>query len=1232
MDISCKLYDFKAEDIFNRNDDDSTSDEEHATRSFSIKLFGIDKKGDTYCIWINDFKPFFYIKLPSTTKWKQQQTIKNFVDFLELKAGDSVSYNVVQKKKLYGFDGNKLYPFMKVKCCSMMSFYKIRKLWYDVYNKEKKLKKLGFKFDGSYLTLYESDIPPLLKFFHVTNISPSGWVNVKKCNKHVSTTSCKYEYEASYKDVSFLNDDSNVPYKICSMDIEADSSHGDFPLPIKDYTKLASNIMDIYEQSEFNEESTKTLLIRAILTAFDFDTLNKIERIYTLKTKTKYQIESIIQTILQFTVSQEFIENLNKDLKEEKQNKQKFIYNYCDENVEEPNEFIKKTDTTNIIDVLLDDKYNKNNKFLILNSIFNKFLPKVKGDIVTFIGSTFIRYGETKPYLNHIIVLNGCKSLDELPNSVVECYDTEREVLLAWTNLIKRECPQFVIGYNIFGFDYPFMVDRCMENNCEDEFMQISYDNTEKSILKESSIVLASGQHDLKYIEMDGIVQIDLYNHFRRDFNLDSYKLDYVSGYFMCGSIHKVTHREKENRTILETQNTVGLELHSYIHIEEIAHSTDYYKNGDKFKVVYLDKKNNLFHIEGIENPDQSKSLKWCLAKDDVGPKDIFRLARGNDSDRAVVAKYCIQDCNLVQELLKKIDIMTGFIEMSKICSVPISFLVLRGQGIKLTSFISKKCMEKNTLMPTIEKATDNEGYEGAIVLEPKKSLYMEDPVACVDYSSLYPSSMISENLCHSSKVSTKEFDLNGNLIAETGEKDKKDTFKYDNLPGYKYVDVTYDTFKYVKKSPKAAAIKVKQGYKICRFAQYPDGKKAVMPSVLEELLASRKATKKQAAKETDPFMKNILDKRQLSIKLTANSLYGQTGAKTSTFYEKDVAASTTATGRKLLLYGKRIIEDVYGDTICESKKYGKVRSKAQYIYGDTDSVFFCFYFQELDGTPIKNKKALELTIEIAQEAGELATAFLKNPHDLEYEKTFWPLALFGKKKYCGILYEHNPDKGKRKSMGIVLKRRDNAPIVKDVYGGIIDSLMKDKSIPKSIDFLESMLHKIAQGDVSIDKLIITKSLRGNYKNPLQIAHKVLADRMGDRDPGNKPGAGDRIPFAYFVNKDKKALQGDKIENPSFIQENKLSIDYEHYITNQIMKPVMQIYALVIKDIPQFKKKKFKMNRFIKEMDQHKKTIEDPEKLEKKLEQIIHRELKELLFLKYIKMCNKEKTLASYFN
>ena len=84
---------------------------------------------------------------------------------------------------------------------------------------------------------------------------------------------------------------------------------------------------------------------------------------------------------------------------------------------------------------------------------------------------------------------------------------------------------------------------------------------------------------------------------------------------------------------------------------------------------------------------------------------------------------------------MNKIDVITGYTEMSNICSVPVNFLIFRGQGIKLTSFVAKKCMEKDTLMPDLEKPKKEEGYEGAIVLPPKCSIYMDNTVACVDYS-----------------------------------------------------------------------------------------------------------------------------------------------------------------------------------------------------------------------------------------------------------------------------------------------------------------------------------------------------------------------------------------------------------------------------------------------------------------------------------------------------------------
>ena len=447
-------------------------------------------------------------------------------------------------------------------------------------------------------------------------------------------------------------------------------------------------------------------------------------------------------------------------------------------------------------------------------------------------------------------------------------------------------------------------------------------------------------------------------------------------------------------------------------------------------------------------------------------------------------------------------------------------------------------------------------------------------------------------------------------------------------MPGYEYVDVIYPTYTYVRKTPTSTPEKIKTGQKACKFVQ-PNASgqgDAIMPSILKELLKARKDTRKKQKDEKDAFMYQVLEQRQLGYKLTANSLYGQCGAKTSTFYEIDVAASTTATGQKLLTYAKRIIEECYGNKICETSNHGAVLTKAEYIYGDTDSVFFTFNLHTLDGKPIRGKDALEITIELAQQAGHVASSFLKGPHDLEYEKTFMPFCLLSKKRYVGMLYETDPNKCKRKEMGIVLKRRDNAPIVKDIYGGIIDILMKKQNIQEAMVFLKSCLQNIVDEKYPIEKLIITKSLRSGYKNPNSIAHKVLADRITARDPGNKPSSGDRIPYVYIVTKDKKSLQGEKIETPAFINENKLKIDYSFYITNQIMKPVQQVFALVLEKIWQIQNKKVKLAKFKKDIDiLHNTYKNDENKFNDKLEQLKCKEVKTLLFDEYLRETNNEK-------
>jgi DNA polymerase elongation subunit (family B) len=1659
---SFRLFDFQVKDDVTTGSTGSSSSSSGSgghgigkdKKQFAIQMFGINEQGETCCIVVRDHQPFFYAKVPETWGFDAKAL---FIADLKKAVGkfneDSIltdECKLIRRKALYGFDGGKDHKFLMLKFKNMATMNKVKALWYSRKGtiSEMRLNHNGYK--GT--QIYEANIPPLLRYFHIKDISPSGWVKVKgvpiESNKQ---TTCRYEYRVGHKDVAPQPDkETRVHYKIMSFDIEASSSHGDFPVPIKTYKKLATNIVDASLKD--SAAATKSEVHRMIRTAFHdpqkgnplFTLHDDIERIYTKTVPTMQSMDAMfermwstpVQTLIREadpeTLHVNTIESMFEKLKAEADAEPDADADADDNDEDDDMKSVYTTATAtagagasawtrpstastastssdkSIADMLRSSALDRETKITHMNDALLSVFPPVEGDKVTFIGSTFLRYGEDRPYLNHCLALGSC---DPVPRAEIVSCRTERALLQAWTALVQREDPDIIIGYNIFGFDYNFMFRRALENHVEDEFLKLSRNadefcgkrdfKTGRVSIEETSIALASGQYDLHYIAMPGRLQIDMYNYFRRDYNLTSYKLDYVGSYFIGDNVLQTEHRiEADSDSIMPdgkvtrifSKNLVGLEVGNYIELEETGHSTDPYKDGQKFQVVAVNRAAAYFEIVGHETPDLTKHVRWGVSKDDVTPQDIFRMTNEGPGPRAVIAKYCIQDCNLVHHLMNKVDVITGYNEMAKICSVPISFLVIRGQGIKLTSYMAKKCREKNTLMPVIDKGPSGEGYEGAIVLPPKRGLYLDNPVACNDYSSLYPSSMISENLSHDSKVWTKEYDLDGNLVRETGEKDPKTgQHVYDNLPEYTYVDVEYDTYRW-KPNPRGKMEKHLSGKKVCRFAQFKHGAKAILPSILEELLAARKATRKLAEQQSDPFMANVLDKRQLAYKVTANSLYGQCGAKTSSFYEVDVAASTTATGRKLLTYAKRMVEEVYGDAVVTTKVHGTVLTRAEYVYGDsvaahtpvyvrlggvidvcpiealaekygaspnantntwtqckeegkqtkevcemmcgvetwsekgwtrlhrvirhalaphkkmmrivthtgivdvtddhslilangeeispknveigtkllhsalpqpqpasdevpvitveqarvmgfffgdgscgdyhcesgnkcswalnnasmdfiqkylelcriaypdldwtyndtlkssgvykitpkskkygsivefvrsyrsmmyykqckiiptsilnntrevresfwngmydadgdkdkhgyirvdqknqissacicllaqslgwktslntrsdkmdiyratmttrvqrkcpdsikkittlslpseenayvydlttdnhhfaagignmivhnTDSVFYTFNLTHTDGTPIRGKQALEITIELARQVGDMASAFLKAPHGWVYEKTLMPFGLLQKKRYFGILYETDPNKGKPKSMGIVLRRRDNAPIVKDVYGGLIDILTKQQDLEAAIKFVRGSLQSLVDERVPMDKLIITKSLRSTYKNPQQIAHKVLADRMGKRDPGNKPSSGDRIPFVYIHNADKKALQGERIETPDYIRAKRLKPNYSFYITNQIMKPVAQLFGLVLEQIAAFRRKKA---RFLEELESVRSNwTESDDKLQKKLDDLRFKEVKELIFDDYLRqadnMAKSNKSITEFF-
>lgn len=231
-------------------------------------------------------------------------------------------------------------------------------------------------------------------------------------------------------------------------------------------------------------------------------------------------------------------------------------------------------------------------------------------------------------------------------------------------------------------------------------------------------------------------------------------------------------------------------------------------------------------------------------------------------------------------------------------------------------------------------------------------------------------------------------------------------------------------------------------------------------------------------------------------------------------------------------------------------------------IVHNTDSVFLKYKKSEVDFTDkIKLDKVIKECFEKAKEVSECTTKIFKNPIFLEFEKIYLPLLMFEKKTYVGAMYK-TPDKFEMDNKGVVLKRRDNPNLTKIVYQGIIDILFADgeKGIKKSLFYLESEINKLLRHETDIKNLVISKTYKSNYKSD-NIPHKILAERMKERDPGSAPNYNDRVPYVFVENKNKYAKQFEKVEDPQYVIDNCLKIDSIYYVEKSLKNPVSQILS-----------------------------------------------------------------------
>jgi DNA polymerase elongation subunit (family B) len=751
-----------------------------------------------------------------------------------------------------------------------------------------------------------------------------------------------------------------------------------------------------------------------------------------------------------------------------------------------------------------------------------------------------------EPIRRVVFVVGDVDESEEEDIEFIAC-ENEEDMLFRFAAEVQTQNPDVMCGYNTFGFDDAYIEDRCKRLGILEDINLARYQSKTKDertgawkvkFSETKKFELASGKYDLRYLALRGRLGLDLLLNMRREHSLDSFKLDNVASVFLRDKV--VSYAKAGKVYTITTKSTRGLREGNYVRFDIVGNTTDPYQEGRKFVAFGIKPKSFQVECDDALFDDLTKheqaSLEWTFTKDDVEPAELFHLhAHGGPAGRARIAKYCIQDCDLVLTLMAKLDTIVNARGMADVCKVPMEYVLRRGQGIKIFSAVVYYASQRDQIIQMQHALEDDGGYEGAIVISPKIGMYLDQPISVLDFNSLYPTNMIAYNISPDTLVCERVFDLDGRKTYHWGL--KQEDIKALEERGYVLDEIEYDN-----KDDKGEIY----SKTVCTYVQpKPDNPMTVgvLPKTLDILLKKRKEFKeKMEDTQYDEAQRSVFNGLQLAYKVVANSVYGQTGSRTSPIRRLCVAACTTAAGRTALGRARRIVEEEFG---------------ADVIYGDTDSIFVKF--------PTKD---LAESIKLGIAAGKRITDQCRKPYKIAYEKTFYPFILFCRKRYVGMMFEEDANaKPKRKSMGIVLKRRDNAPIVKDVFGGALDVLLQEKDVRKAQSFVNEMLLRVLQNEVPLEKFIVSKSLRDDYKNPDQIAHRVLADRMADRDPGTAPKVGDRIQYIYVAEKKSASKQGDRIEHVDYVRKNGLTPDTQFYITNQIQNPVAQLFALCIEQL-----------------------------------------------------------------
>lgn len=794
-----------------------------------------------------------------------------------------------------------------------------------------------------------------------------------------------------------------------------------------------------------------------------------------------------------------------------------------------------------------------------VNSEIPNAMPSNKPNDVIFQISCVIQQKKDIIRQRVLLTING-SDLDDndlLSGILVLKFENEEQLLKGFIRFMQNEKPNVLIGYNILGFDICYMIKRCERYSLLEEFKKCGFNQKTPALertIKWSSSAIRNNEY--MFIDWEGIVILDLFPIIRRDYKLDNYKLDTVAQYL------------------------IGAE------------------------------------------------------KDPVNYKEIF--AAYATKCMARVGKYCVQDSNLCIDLYNHINAWISLSEMAVVCKISMFQTYTQGQQLRTYNQVYDYCLHNNLVVTTNGyTCLSGERYVGAYVRDPIPGIY--ENVVSLDFASMYPNAIISYNICYSTfltetmaeKMNEADYHLfkwedhiscchdpkviEANQLTESinkiEEKIKKLTVQRDavtprcNKEQKSRIQIEINELRASQKPLRVRRVELKKGrdgsdYEdadgnmvsgvICAKREYrfvkAHVKKGVIPTLIQNLLDSRKRVRAQIKTCTDANYLVVLDKKQNAYKISANSQYGAMGVNRGYLPFMPGAMCTTYIGRECIKKAGSIATEKYG---------------AQIIYGDTDSIHVI----------LANVHTPQEIWDEATRIAALISSEFPGSMNIEFEQAiFVKYIILSKKRYMYISCDRdgklNTKIGKK---GIVLARRDNAVITRRIYEHILQLMFSNSSKQSIIDYIIEEINEIFRNRVPYEEYIITKSVGsiynnntadnddyhqttttneltvGNYKiKPLPddpkaraIAlngmtermyaiskcppHVQLAERMRNR---NFPiDAGSRMEFVVVNRKSEKL--GDKMEDFEYFKKRRcyLSIDKLYYL-NSFINPFDQLLQI----------------------------------------------------------------------